>query len=77
MMLTLTLGKLTPGQLREIVELHNRGTVPALWEPLEGGELTEDERLHLAGLRRRLLSYWTQVANEAVFLVEEGSKHAG
>ena len=64
-MLTLALDKLTPAQLQAVVELHNRGTIPALWEPLEKGALTEDERRHLAGLRRRLFSCRTQVTNDA------------
>ena len=51
------------------MELHNRGTAPALREPLEKGALTEDERRRerrrLVGLRRRLFSCRTQVTNDA------------
>ena len=64
-MQTFTLGKLTLAQLREVVDLHNRGTVPALWAPMEQGELTDEERMLLASLRRRLQSYRTEMANEA------------
>jgi hypothetical protein len=64
-MSTYALGQLTMDQLAELADIQDRGSLPGLWEERELGQLSEDEKVSLAGLRGRLVSYRTHLVNEA------------
>jgi hypothetical protein len=52
-------------QLGSLCELQHRGVNPGLWDDRPLGDLTEDEQSFVATLRKHLVPYSVQLANEA------------
>jgi hypothetical protein len=59
------LGSLTLDQLRELVELRDRGIQQGGWDDRERGELTHDEQVFLSVVHQHLLSQKAHLLNEA------------
>ncbi|MFO0760728.1 MAG: hypothetical protein U0359_29890 [Byssovorax sp.] len=64
-MTTYSLGQLTLSELEGLATVVDRGTVTEIWDEQRAGELGAREQLLLDELRGRLLSYKTQLVNEA------------